>query len=114
MKVEDKDKEEKEKKYDLKERTTLFGEEIVKFSKKIPKNTVTIPIIGQLVKSGTSIGANYREADCAESRADFIHKIGICTKESSETIHWLRMVIIAVPEMKDEANILIKEATELI
>jgi len=101
------------KKYDLKERTTRFGEEILKFAKKIPKNVVTIPIIGQLVKAGMSIGANYREADCAESRADFVHKIGICTKEASETIHWLRMVIIAVPEMEEEVNKLLDEAQQL-
>lgn len=73
-----KDGEKNNKKYDLKKRTSRFGEDIIKFTKKIPKNVITIPIIGQLVKSGTSIGANYREADCAESKADFIHKIGIC------------------------------------
>lgn len=101
------------KKYDLKERTSRFGEEIVKFAKKIPKDVITIPTIGQFVKSGTSIGANYREADCAESKADFIHKIGICAKESSETIHWLRMVLTAVPEIIEEINAHLNEVTGL-
>lgn len=63
------------KKYDLEERTSQFGEHIIAFAKKIPKNPVTLPLISQLVRSGTSIGANYAEADGAESRKDFKHKI---------------------------------------
>lgn len=101
------------KKYDLEDRTTRFGEEIIKFAKKIPRNVVTIPIIAQLVKSGTAIGANYSEADGAESKKDFRHKIGICKKEAKETKHWLRMVIVAAPEFKDEAKRLWQEAQEL-
>jgi len=81
-------------KYDLEERTAKFGEEIIKFAKKIPKDSVTIPLISQLVKSGTSIGANYCEADDAESNRDFQHKIGICKKEARESKHWLRMIVI--------------------
>lgn len=101
------------KKYDLEERTTKFGEEIIKFAKKIPRNTVTIPIINQLVKSGTSIGANYCEADGAESKRDFRHKIGICKKEAKETKYWLKMVMTAVPELNIEAKKLWQEAQEL-
>lgn len=99
-------------KYDLEERTSKFGEEIIKFAKKISNNTVTLPIINQIVKCGTSIGANYCEADGAESKKDFRHKIGICKKESKETKYWLRMVVVAVPELKEEAKILWKEAQE--
>jgi len=65
------------------------------------------------VAAGTSVGANFCEADDAESGKDFIHKIGICKKESRETKHWLRMVAIAAPELKEEARKLWKEATEL-
>lgn len=101
------------KKYDLLERTAQFGENIIKFAKKIPRNPITLPLITQLVKAVTSVGANYSEADCAESRKDFEHKIGICKKESKETKHWLRMISVAVPELKDEARILWKEAHEL-
>jgi len=100
-------------KYDLEERTAKFGEEIVKFAKKIPKNSVTIPLITQLVKSGTSVGANYCEADDAESSKDFQHKIGICKKEARETKHWLKMIIVACEESKDEAEKLWQEAKEL-
>jgi len=99
--------------YDLEERTAKFGEEIIKFSRKIPKDAITLPLIGQLVKSGTSIGANYCEADDAESGKDFKHKIGICKKEARETKHWLRMIVIAVTESKDEAKKLWQEAKEL-
>jgi four helix bundle protein len=66
-----------------------------------------------LVKAGTSVGANYCEADCAESKKDFEHKLGIRKKESKESKHWLRMISVAVPELKDEARILWQEANEL-
>ncbi len=105
---------ESEKKiYDLEERTAKFGEDIVDFTKKIPISDITRPIIGQLVRSGTSIGANYCEADCVESRKDFEHKLGICKKEAKETKYWLRIVAKAVSELKDEAKVLWKEANEL-
>ncbi len=90
-------------KYDLEERTAKFDEEIIKFSKKIPENSATKPLIIQLVvKTETSIGANYCGADDAESKQDFKHKIGICKKEARETKHWLKMVVVAVPELKEE------------
>jgi len=104
---------EEKPKYDLEERTAKFGENIIEFCKKIPLNPITIPIITQLIKAGTSIGANYNEADCAETKKDFEHKIGICKKESKETRHWLRMMAKAVPELKEESRKLWKEANEL-
>jgi len=104
---------EKNKIYDLEERTAEFGESIIEFAKKIPKNVITIPLIDQLIKSGTSVGSNYCEADCAESRKDFEHKLGIAKKESKETKHWLRMIAKAVPELKEEAIRLWNEANEL-
>jgi len=103
----------KEKIYDLEERTAKFGEDIIEFAKKISKHEITQPIIIQLIKAGTSIGANYCEADCAETRKDFEHKLGICKKESKETRHWLRMIAKAAPELKDEARKLWQEANEL-
>ena len=100
-------------KYDLEERTAKFGEDIIKFAKKMPKNSITLPLINQLVKAGTSVGANYCEADDAESKQDFKHKIGIYKKEARETKHWLRMIVVAVPELKEEARKLWIEAKEL-
>ena len=99
--------------YDLEERTAKFGEAIIEFAKKITKIDITVSLIRQIIRSGTSIGANYCEADCAESRKDFEHKLGICKKESKETKHWLRMIARAVPELKDEAKVLWKESNEL-
>ena len=100
-------------KYDLKDRTVKFGENLINFAKKIPINPVTRPLISQLVRAGTSVGANYSEADNAESRDDFKHKIGICKKESKETEYWLTMVCTANPESKNDSAPLIKEAHEL-
>jgi four helix bundle protein len=107
------DQKSKPQKYDLEERTAKFGEDIIKFAKKVPKNVITIPLIDQLVRAGTSIGSNYCEADCAESRKDFEHKLGICKKESKESKHWLRMISIATPELKEEAHKLSRKANEL-
>ena len=101
------------KKWDLEERTAKFGEDIILFCKKIPKNTITIPLISQLVKARTSVGANYCEADCAESNKDFIHKMAIANKEAKETKHFLRMASKACPEHASEGRNLWKEAHEL-
>lgn len=99
--------------YDLEERTAKFGEDTIEFAKKIPKSVITIPLIGQLVRASTSVGSNYCEADCAESRKDFEHKLGICKKEAKESKHWLRMIVGAVPELRNEAKVLWKESNEL-
>ena len=101
------------RKFDLEERTAKFGEGIIEFAKKVPRNVVTIPLIGQLVRAGTSVGSNYCEADCAESRKDFEHKLGISKKESKESKHWLRMIAKAIPKLKEEARKLWQEANEL-
>ena len=71
------------KKYDLEERTSRLGEDIIRFCKKVPRGPITDPLITQLVKAGISCGANYCEVDDAESRDDFQHKIGICKKRIS-------------------------------
>lgn len=98
--------ENKKKKYDLEERTGNFGKEIILFAKLIKIDTVHRPLVGQLVRSGTSVGANYCEANDAESRKDFHHKIGIAKKEARETMHWLRMIAVASPHLSDKSDIL--------
>lgn len=103
----------KDKKYDLEERTALFAEKIIELCKKAPKNPVTLPIIGQLVRSGTSMGANYCEANGASSKKDFRNKIFICKKEGKETKYWLRMLAQAEDSLKDECRELWQEAHEL-
>jgi four helix bundle protein len=101
------------KPYDLEERTARFGEAVIAFAKTVPQNPITLPLIGQLVRSSTSVGANYCEADDAGSQKDFRHKIGICRKESRESKHWLRMIAAAAPEARARARTLWQEAKEL-
>lgn len=99
--------------YDLEERTALFGEAVIRFAKKIPVNEITGPLISQLVRAATSIGANWCEADDAGSKKEFRYRISISKRESRETKHWLRMVVAAVPGLRDEARPLWQEAKEL-
>ena len=99
--------------YNLQERTAKFGESIIIFTQSLPNTATVRPLHLQLVRSGTSIGANYCEAVDAESSRDFIHKVGICKKEANETKYWLRMISIAIPTKKDETEKLWKEAQEL-
>lgn len=102
-----------DKPFDLEERTAVFGEQVIDFAKEIPKNEVTKPLIGQIVRSGTSVGANYVEADDAVSNKEFRNKIATCKKEARETKHWCRMVVRAAPEMREKAKPLWQEAKEL-
>ena len=100
-------------KYDLEERTAKFGIVVIEFSRTIPESTTTRPPISQFIRAGTSIGANYCEANDAESKKDFIHKIGICKKEARESMYWLHMIGTSVPESKEKARKLWQEAKEL-
>lgn len=102
-----------EKTFDLEERTAVFGEEIVLFARMIEKDAVTQRLLPQLVGAGTSIGANYCEADGAESNEDFVHKMSIANKEIKETKHFLRMIGKACPQHVHKARTLRKEAHEL-
>ena len=99
-------------KYDLEERTARLAENIIGLCKKAHKNVVTIPIIDQLIRSGTSIGANYCEANGASSKKDFKNKIFICKKESKETKYWLRMLAKAAEELQPECRRIWQEAQE--
>lgn len=100
-------------KYDLEERTAKFGEEIINFAKSFSQNPVINPLISQVVRSATSIGANYCEANNASSKKDFRNKIFICKKEASETKHWLRMIAKADGNKKNKCRDLWQEANEL-
>ena len=99
--------------YDLEERTALFGESVIEFCLGVPANPVIAPVINQLVRAATSIGANYCEADDAESKKDFRHKIALCRKEARETKYWLRMIAKAAAGQKILARKLWSEAKEL-
>jgi four helix bundle protein len=97
----------------LAERTARFGESIIRFAKKIPRNPVNNRLIDQLVGAGTSVGANYCEADDAVSGKEFKQRIGTSRKESKETMFFLRMLAAAEEALAAEARVLWREAKEL-
>ncbi|MEK7080493.1 MAG: four helix bundle protein [Patescibacteria group bacterium] len=99
--------------YNLEERTAKFGESVIIFCKNINQDTINKPLINQLIRSATSVGANYMEANGASSRKDFGNKIFICKKESQETKHWFRMISQCNPEKMEELRKLWQEAQEL-
>jgi len=80
----------------------------------LPRNKTTEVLGPQLLKAGTSVGANYREANRAESKNDFIHKIGVIEKEAAESQYWLELFEEAKIGDETERQWLLKEATELL
>ena len=101
------------KPFDLAERTSLFGEAVIDFARRVPVDSVTSRLIPQLVGAGTSAGANYCEADDGVSKKDFRNRIGICKKEARETKFFVRMIVRAVPQLREEAKLVWQEAKEL-
>jgi four helix bundle protein len=100
-------------KYNLEERTAIFGENIIELCKGTAPTIITRPLISQIMRSGTSIGANYCEANNASSKKDFRNKIFICKKECQETKHWLRMLVKCDPKKREQIVKLWKECQEL-
>ncbi len=101
------------KEYDLIKRTTKFSEDLVVFCKSVKQDRINQSMIAQLIRSGTSIGANYMEANQAASKKDFYNKIRISQKEANETKYWCRMIAKAIPEKREKIKELWKEAHEL-
>lgn len=99
--------------YDLAERTASFAEQVIAFCHSIHSDHVSTPLLTQLVRSATSIGANYCEADEAGSKKEFKYRLSLCKRESKETQYWFRMVAVAEPKHKERARELWKEAREL-
>ncbi|OGG91494.1 four helix bundle protein [Candidatus Kuenenbacteria bacterium RIFCSPLOWO2_02_FULL_42_16] len=99
--------------YDLEERCSVFAENVVVLCKKIKLNDLNKSIIIQLIRSATSIGANYMEANGASSKKDFKNKIFICLKEARETKHWLRLLARLEEEHIRQCRILWQEVHEL-
>ena len=97
--------------FDLEERTAKFGENVLIFIKTIKQDSMTKPLISQLIRSATSVGANYMEANGASSKKDFRNKIYICKKEIKETKHWLIMlsVIMEDDNKKNKTRVIWKE-----
>lgn len=99
--------------YDLEGRTKSFSKEVLGLLSKIKENAINKNIISQLVRSATSIGANYHEANAASSKKDFRNKIFICRKETQETKYWLELLAKTNSEKAEGLRKLWKEAHEL-
>jgi four helix bundle protein len=102
------------KKYDLEDRTLQFGKRIIRLCKTLPSNTINFKLIDQGIRSGTSLGANYREANETETKKDFQFRMRICRKEAKETIYWLKLIIEANPEFENRIKPLLQETEELV
>src|SRR6266403_5500350 len=99
---------------DLEARTKRFALSVIRFSSSLPRTREGVVLARQLLRSATSIGANYREANRGVSRADFANKIGTVQKEAAETqLYWLELLIES-PIAKEQALSLHQEATELL
>ena len=101
------------KKYDLEERTALFGERVIKYCRGIKLEEITRPLINQLVRSATSVDANYLEANGASSKKDFKNKVFICKKEAQESRYWCRMLSVAINQENKDLNEILQESKEL-
>lgn len=100
--------------YDLEERTLEFGKRIIRMCKALPPNTINFKLTDQIIRSGTSVGANYREANETSTKKDFKFKIGICLRESKETIYWSQLIIEANQKFDKRIEPLLKENMELV
>jgi len=101
-------------KSELESRTKKFALDVIRFVASWPRGNVADVLGRQLVKAATSVGANYREANRAESRGDFIHKIGIVEKEASESRYWLELSQEAEIGDQNPCDTLLMEAAELL
>jgi four helix bundle protein len=99
---------------DIQERTFKFGVRIIKFVDKLPRTLSATELGKQLLRSGTSIAANMEEANGAESKSDFIHKVSIAYKEARETRTWLGMIQAAILPAATEVTELHNECDEII
>ena len=98
----------------LEERTKKFAISIIKLPVLLPNTPEGITIRTQITKSGTSIGANYREANRSRSKADFTNKIKICESESSETIYWIEIITDMNWINTHKTEVIVSEANEIL
>jgi four helix bundle protein len=100
--------------YDLEKRTEEMAVHIISFCRSMKQDAVVRPLISQLTRSATSVGANYREANGAGSLNDFAHKIHLCKKEAKETYYWLGVIRKSIPEYSEKAKLLQGEIYQFI
>lgn len=100
---------------DLPDRTKQFARRIIRLYCALPKGNTVAQVLGkQALRSGTSVGANYREAHRARSKAEFIAKIGDCLKEADETLYWLELLLEETVLSARRLAPLVGEANELV
>jgi len=99
---------------ELEKRTKIFAVRIIRLSSKLPNTPEARVVRNQITKSGTSIGANYREANRARSKADFKNKIDICESESSETQYWLEVIVEMEWSSFDQVKYEYEECSQLL
>ncbi|MGZ3515316.1 MAG: four helix bundle protein [Thermodesulfobacteriota bacterium] len=99
---------------EMKQRTKVFALGIIQLVESLPKERTTAVLGGQLLRSGTSVGSNYRSACRAKSIADFISKMGIVEEEADESLYWMELLIEAGIEVNVKMEALMKEAGELL
>ncbi len=99
--------------FDLEQRTLTFSKDTIRFCKTLPKDKVNDILIYQLIRSTTSIGSNYREANDDLGKKDFIHRLRIARKEAKETVYWLELMLDSNKKYRVGVGQLIQEATEL-
>ena len=99
--------------FDLEKRTTMFAKGVIRMCKGLPRNPMNDRLVGQVVGSSGSVGANYREANDALGKKDFLQRMKISRREAKESHHWLELVLEANENTEFEIKPLIKESVEL-
>ena len=99
---------------ELEKRTRAFAIAVIRFIDNLPKNKTASIIAEQLLRSATSIGANYREARRAESRRDFVHKVAIVEKEAAESLYWIELFEEAMIGNSEKIKLLFNECNQLV
>ena len=103
-----------DKHFNLIDRTLKFSKDVMSFVKLLPRDMLNRPLVDQLIRSATSIGANYREANESETKKDFKYRITICRRESKETIYWLELLKENNQSLASELDYLLQESQELV
>lgn len=99
--------------FDLEERTLMFAKRVIVLCKALPRNTVNSKLVDQIIRSAGSVGANYREANDALGKKDFLMRLRIARKEAKETEFWLELIVEANPSFEKRMVDLLREITEL-
>lgn len=100
--------------YDLENRVLVFSKKLLEYIKGIKVEYINKNILNQVIRSGTSIGANYNEANWANGKKDFSNKIHICKKEAKETVYWIELLASIMKDSEWKLQALSTEAKELM